>query len=170
MTSLTFDLESNAKKIEDVTKIHCLSFSTDNINIHTRSAYGIEAGVPLMYRKIIDVFKRVDTLIGHNIIAYDLPVLAKLVFKCDVQKLYDRYKIIDTLVISRALNPDRESGHSLENLAKFLKCEAKVQQKQWAEFEPNMITRCESDVRISIKVKEYLEKEIKLRCQFIKII
>lgn len=42
-----------------------------------------------------------DTLIGHNIIGYDIPVLHKLTDFRTTGELFD------TLVVSRLLNPDR---------------------------------------------------------------
>lgn len=160
--SIIFDLESNSKHIADVSKIWCLSFSQLDANkVHTITAGGIDAGVPLMYTRIRKLFQPGITLIGHNIIAYDLPVLAKLVFKCPVEVLYKRYKIIDTLVISRVLDPDRDGKkHSLEDWGKRLGGEQKVEQKVWTEFDPNMITRCESDVRLTEATLKTLQKEI----------
>ena len=56
----------------------------------------------------IKLLEQADTLIGHNIIGFDLPVLEKLYnFKYEG-------KIIDTLVMSRLYNPVRENGHSLK--------------------------------------------------------
>ena len=49
-----------------------------------------------------------DTLIGHNIIGFDIPMVEKF-GGVDLSKI----PVIDTLVLSRLFNPTREGGHSL---------------------------------------------------------
>ena len=52
--------------------------------------------------------QKADTLIGHNIIGFDIPYIKKLLGVDLTSK-----KLIDTLVLSRLFNPVREGGHSL---------------------------------------------------------
>lgn len=116
---------------------------------------------------IINHFKNAEILIGHNIIAYDLPVLAKLVFKCPVKKLYDTWEIHDTLVMSRALDPDRDGKrHSLADWGRRMGGEQKVEHESWDTWDPNLVTRCESDVRLTEKVYNELIKEVNQYARF----
>lgn len=156
MPSLLFDIECNNKYVNEVSIIWCFSFCLD---LGEEITYDFRD--PQTEVKVKDLFNRVDTIIGHNIIAYDLPVLAKLVFKCPVKELFKRYKTIDTLVLSRALDPDRDmKKHGLGDWAKRLGGEQKVKQSTWAEWDDNYLVRCPSDVRINKKVLSVLQQEI----------
>lgn len=56
-----------------------------------------------------DYLSKATTLIGHNIIGFDAPVLNRS------WKTKIRLKnVFDTLIVSRLLDPSREQGHSLE--------------------------------------------------------
>src|SRR5210317_1662898 len=50
-----------------------------------------------------------DQIIGHNIIGFDAPVLRK-VWSIGIKKS----KAVDTLILSRLLNPQLDGGHSLK--------------------------------------------------------
>jgi len=54
--------------------------------------------------------KEYDQIIGHNIIGFDAPVLRK-VWNIGIMKS----KAVDTLILSRLLNPQVEGGHSLKS-------------------------------------------------------
>ena len=93
-----------------------------------------------------------DTLIGHNIIGFDLPVL---------KRLYDfKYsgKIIDTLVMSRLYNPVRENGHSLKTWGYRLGV-PKQEQPEFDNYTPEMLDYCQQDVKLNEAVYHYLVKE-----------
>lgn len=97
-------------------------------------------------------------LIGHNIICYDIPLMQKLLYQCKDVNFGD---CVDTLVMSRVLNPDRLGGHSLEAWMERFGGEKKVKQEQWLEFDENMIARCQSDVLATERVYLELLKEIR---------
>jgi DNA polymerase-1 len=103
----------------------------------------------------IDYLFSASTLICHNEIAYDLAV---------IKKLYGREysgEVIDTLVLSRLLNPDRDGGHSLEALSKSLLGEdLKVVNEDWSVFTEHMLHRCVVDVRINKDVYYKLLEEM----------
>ena len=50
------------------------------------------------------------SVVGHNLIGYDLPVLKRL---WNVSVASER--IVDTLVLSRLFDPSKSGGHSLRN-------------------------------------------------------
>ena len=86
-----FDIETNALRIEDITEIHCC-------------VTGTPSGETRLYtdpEEWLFVLENAGTLIGHNIIQYDIPA---------IQKLYPSFKpkgrIIDTLICSRMFWPD----------------------------------------------------------------
>lgn len=92
------------------------------------------------------------TLVAHNGIAFDFRVLNKLFgFK------YDLDCVIDTLVTSRCLYPDRE-GHSLKwwgiKLGKH-----KGDYTDWSKFTPEMLEYCINDVDVLRRVYFSLEEE-----------
>lgn len=91
MTYMTFDIEADGL-LDEATKIHCISISTDFEE-------------PKCFTDIdhaLKILNWAETLIGHNIISYDLPLLKKL---CSWEPKTNQ-KIYDTFPISKILWPD----------------------------------------------------------------
>ena len=85
-----FDIETDALKISDVTEIHCCAINSGEETV--------------LYRDPDDwlpILENAGTIIGHNVISYDIAV---------IKKLYPRFRpegrIIDTLILSRMFYPD----------------------------------------------------------------
>jgi len=109
--------------------------------------------------ELIKLIKRYSMVLGHNIINYDIPTLRKLYKAFWKGQRWPKPR--DTLVLSRLLYPDLKlpeqligigkkiGPHSLEAWAYRLKGELKVEQEDWSEYDPNMVLRCESDVRLT---------------------
>lgn len=94
-----FDLESDGL-LDECTKIYCFCY----YNIETNESVSLTN-----YDDIINIVTdKNNTLIGHNIIRFDVPVLEKIL-KCKV-----RCKLIDTLALSWYLYPMR-TKHGLES-------------------------------------------------------
>jgi len=98
-----------------------------------------------------------SVLVGHNLIGFDLPVLA------NVWGWVPDCQIIDTLVMSRLASPSREGGHSLKHLA----LRAGLEQKQdfnVADFDgpltQEMIDYCLQDTRANVDVFNMLRREL----------
>ena len=102
----------------------------------------------------IKFLQKADRLIGHNILGYDIPVIKKLTGV----DLYHSDKIIDTLVLSRLLNPTREGGHSIAKWGYKLGL-PKKDSPEWSAFTQEMLSYCERDVDINYKLFNYLKKE-----------
>ena len=102
----------------------------------------------------LDLMSKATSLVGHNIYAYDLPLLRKL-----KGFTYDG-KIADTLILSQLLNFSRAGGHGLANWGEKLGV-AKPVQEQWLFFEERMLNRCEMDVKINVKTLLILRREFK---------
>ena len=159
-----FDLEAN--RLYNPTVIHCItvggpespseSFSTDPVGLGTST---IERGLERLREP------QKGTLVGHNIIGFDLPVLKTL----HNWEPHENTKIFDTLVVSRLLNPDRrkhssdtsKSGpHSLEAWG-YRVGKAKPHHETWDVLDPAMLRRNREDVEINNLVYTLLQGEMK---------
>ena len=96
---LVFDIETDDLK---ATKIWCIVAQ----DLETNEIFKFP---PKKLQDGYDLLMSADTLIGHNIIGFDIPMIEKFAGI----KLSNK-KILDTLVMSRLFNPTREGGHSLE--------------------------------------------------------
>src|SRR5210317_704922 len=97
---LVFDIETDDL---NYTKVWCIVAKEE----HPDCIGKVHAFGPDMIEEGIKFLQQADTLIGHNIMGFDIPCLEDLFnvkFDC---------KIVDTLVMSRLANPIQENGHSL---------------------------------------------------------
>jgi hypothetical protein len=113
----------------------------------------IESFRPQQLDQLVTQLQNATTLVGHNIIAYDLPALWKIKGKWDTVPL-----ILDTLIISRTLWPERPWGHSLEGWGEYLG-EKKGDFSDFEEYSEEMLEYCEQDVIVTVKVLHALNKE-----------
>ena len=103
---IVFDIETDGLYF-DVTKLHCIG-----IKILGESSIKLFHGDTL--QEGLNLLMSADTLIGHNIIQYDIPVLEKLTnFKFNG-------KVIDTIILSRLIYPNLYDLDS-NNLSHFTK-------------------------------------------------
>ncbi len=143
MNLTIFDIESDGL---NPTKIHVLSvyYQDKEGKWHIKSTTN--------YDEMRKYFLKPQTLVGHYIKLYDIPVVERLL---DI-KIPVESRIIDTCGLSWALYPDRPS-HGLEDWGK----EFGVPKKPIDDWEnlpiEEYIERCEQDIRINLKVwmKEY---------------
>ena len=142
--NLVFDIETDGLK---PSKIHCIVAVDDQNKVYTFKPDQIVEGVEFL--------SKADTLIGHNIIGYDLPVIKKLV-KVD---LNDYVKVFDTLVVSRLINPNQEGGHSLEMWGYRLRFH-KSDQPDFSKYSKEMLNYCIKDAQLNKKVYEELRKNM----------
>jgi len=139
---LVFDIEADGLH---PTKIHCIVAIDQDDNIYKFRPDSLDEGVEFL--------RKADTLIGHNIVGYDIPAIKKLK-GVDLTKSCN---LIDTLLISRLLKPTREGGHSLEMWGYRLKFH-KSDQPEWDVFTEEMLEYCIKDVQLNKKVYETLKK------------
>ena len=161
---LVFDLEANGLYDDKINKDGSVSKAADTIWCIV--AKDIETGKVMQFTREIRGFStetgidrglrvlaHAEELIGHNIIDYDLRL---------IKKLYPSFcpngKILDTMILSQLLNPDRVNGHSLGQYGKELG-HPKPEHEDWSQFSPEMLHRCTEDVEINHKVYDYLMKE-----------
>ena len=95
-----------------------------------------------------------DTIIGHNIIGFDIPVLEE-----HLGIDFSKHKIIDTLVLSRLYNPQLEDGHSLKAWGERLKF-LKGDHDDWSKLSDEMVTYCYRDLDLTQAVYEWLTKKL----------
>ena len=95
--NLVFDLESDGL-YDDVTHIHCIGvYDLDTKQTLVFNDEGSEQPIT----KGVQLLEDADTLVGHNIIGYDLPVIRKL-----FPWFQFTGRAVDTLVLSRIYHAD----------------------------------------------------------------
>ena len=156
---LIFDLETDGL-LDDVTKIHCIvTQDTETGDVRTYDPTQIDLA--------LEVLENADRIGGHNVMAYDIPVL---------RKLYDfKYngKLFDTLVASRLIWPNMKEkdmlkrtvdnkligSHSLKawgQRLKFHKGDYGEQDEAWDAYTPEMLDYCVQDVALNVKLYELI--------------
>ena len=142
---LVFDIETDDLK---ATKIHCIvAKDVDTQEVFSFSPDNLQAGYEFL--------ATADTLIGHNIIGFDIPMVHKF-SNVDLSKI----PVIDTLVLSRLFNPAREGGHSLEKWGYKLGYH-KIDFSDYLNYSQDMMDYCIRDVELNLEVFKELRKESK---------
>jgi len=154
--------------------MYVLDIETDGLldemtTIHCAVAKDYKTGEVIQFRhNDLDTFAGLidgNVVIGHNLISFDMPA---------IQRFYDvsPKMEIDTLVMSRLLNPDRErpeglpqkvGPHSLKAWGYrlgFYKGEYGEQEDAWVDFNEDMLAYCVQDVELTEQVYKALMKEM----------
>ena len=163
--TLVFDLETNGL-LHDVTRIHCIAIydsTTDEIetyNDEKNNKYSISEGI----NKLLVA----DTIVGHNIIGFDIPCISKL-----YNFFTPRSSIVDTLLLSRLYHPNLYDidykhewpfmplklygRHSLESygyrLGEYKGEFGKT--SDWSEWSQEMEDYCAQDVEVTKKLCDH---------------
>ena len=141
-SKIVFDIEADGLHPNNV---WCIVAKELDGKIHTFDNTQIDEGIKFL--------QEADTLIGHNIIGYDIPVLEKLYdvkFNCNVE---------DTLVMSRLFNPVRENGHALKAWGWRVGMLKQEQPEDFDSYTPEMLEYCIQDVKLNEAVYKFLIKE-----------
>lgn len=164
--SLIFDIETNGL-LQDVSTIHCLAIhdlSTDQTIAYNDT--GNQEPISRGLQRLADA----DSIIGHNIIGYDLPVIRKLYSWFNSPAL-----VVDTLLLSRLYHPDMINldkkrawdgmplklygKHSLESYGYRLD-ERKGDYgstSNWADWSQEMEDYCIQDVHVTTKLWKHFQ-------------
>lgn len=168
MTRYIFDIECNGF-LDTVTKLHSLVLMDLDTGLMSSFAY------PGEYSSLIngevELLEGATELIGHNVIAFDLPVLQKL-----MPSLKITAKVTDTLVLSRLIHSDLKAEDAPRLAAKTItpKLYGSHSLEAWGErlgmlkgnyeggfevWSQEMQDYCEQDVRVTQKLYDYLRPE-----------
>lgn len=162
--TLIFDLETDGL-LNDVTCIHCLVIH--DVEADQTIVYNDQGDKEPVVRGI-ERLEDAGTIVGHNIINYDLPVIRKL-----FPWFQNTGRVLDTLVLSRLyhadiLKKDLRKGwkhmpaqlhgrHSLEaygyRLGEYKGSFSKT--TDWKEWSQDMQDYCEQDVVVTKKLCEH---------------
>ncbi len=145
MRVLTYDTESNGL-LEEATTIHCAVTKIGDV---------LTTYDPSTVRNFITDLSNLssDTIIcAHNQITHDLPLMEK------IYGYRHRGKVLDTLVLSRLLNPERVGRHGLEAWGERLG-RSKPDHEDWENYTPELLHRCSEDVEINELVLHELLRE-----------
>ena len=165
--TILFDLETSGLLNNDGTRIHCavLHYLEDGRNeTYNDECHGKGMSSPIV--RAVQHLQLADTIIGHNIIGFDIPI---------IKSIYHFFsysgRIIDTLVLSRCYHPnlydiDKVSRkipeklygrHSLEayghRLGEYKGDYGKT--TDWKEWSQDMEDYCVQDVVVTKKLCEH---------------
>ena len=180
--TIVFDLETNGL-LNDATCIHCVALnwcSDDRTETFNDEAYGdgsydIKEDAPMGGNYAIHTglqwLETADTLVGHNIVGFDLPI---------IKRIYPWFnftgRIIDTLLLSRLYHPNLldidkvrnwkhmplqlYGRHSLEaygyRLNEYKGNFGKT--TDWKEWSQEMEDYCKQDVIVTTKLWRHFHK------------
>ena len=157
MNTLTFDIETNGIKnwatLSDLDTLHCLSIYesyTQEMSSYSTVAGNIEEG--------LEKLSNAKTIVGHNVIGFDVPALRKLYG-------FTHDNVIDTLVLARCIFPDVRNddfkrtdfdnkligSHSLKAWGTRLGIlkDNYGETADWSQWSQEMQDYCEQDVRVT---------------------
>lgn len=169
----SIDYTASPYKLKDTFRIWCIvtkDIDTKEIRVFKEDQ---------IISEFVPYFKQATAVIAHNGINYDLLVLklyAGLDYEVEPDMLAGKpVEIIDTMILSKVLNPDRFGGHSLDAWGTRLS-NNKIDYRQrlidlgvmqgnepkgfeFSFFHPEMITYCTQDVNLTESVYNGLMKE-----------
>ena len=132
-----FDIETDGL---EASRVHCICAMLDNDETTVYNFIGGEANG--LFRKWL-ASENVDTLVGHNIINFDVPVLRR------ITGMDWDFNLRDTIVLSRLYNPSLDGGHSLRSWGERLGNYKDDYQGGWEEYSHEMLEYCQQDVRVT---------------------
>ena len=112
-----------------------------------------ENGVTLVHGTpdtLSEALRGSQSVVGHNLIGYDMPVLERL---WGITVAPER--VLDTLVLSRLYEPSKSGGHSLRNWGECLGF-PKGDHTDWSQLSQEMIDYCIRDVEVTEAVHQKL--------------
>jgi len=156
MRTASIDLESN-NFLPMCDKIHVICCKMDDGEVFPfRNKGGFQSWL---------MSNNPERVVIHNGLGFDLLVLW-IVWGMEIEvgrvSRIGEWKgqIVDTCLLSQRLNPDREGGHSLDNLAKLAGTFKQEYKGGFEEYTTEMEEYCKQDVNALWEVWKMLLKEI----------
>jgi len=166
--NLIFDIETNGL-YDDVTHIHCIGVY--DLDTKQTLVYNDEGNTEPI-TKGVQLLEDANSLVGHNIIGYDLPVIRKLFPWFSPSGV-----VMDTLVLSRIYHADilkvdqkrrwnhmplqLYGRHSLEaygyRLGEYKGCFGRT--TDWKEWSQEMQDYCIQDVNVTTKLWKHFQQK-----------
>lgn len=151
MSFYILDIETNGLNPD---KLWCIVVK--DLTANTVSSFAFPSGVPNDYPEAVSTFlglvSSVSAWVGHNIIAYDLPIISHFI----PSFVFDPARVIDTLVVCRTLNYAVDGGNSLEAWGNRLGC-PKTNFSDFSTFTQAMLDYCIQDVEVTGKLYALIE-------------
>jgi DNA polymerase-1 len=159
---IIFDIETDGL-LQDVTKVHCLVIQ----DTRTGKVWDFHGS---SMKEGLTILAESPEIGGHNIIAFDIPVLEKL-YGFDYKG-----EVFDTLVASRLIWSNLKEkdlmkrtvsnrligSHSLKAWGERLnyhKGSYGEQEDAWESFTPEMLEYCKQDVGLNVKLYEMIQRK-----------
>lgn len=147
---VVIDIESNSVEVlkaSEIWVIVCKDIDTGKNYIFrkvTQDAHEL--------KRFYEFAKGIKLWIGHNIIAYDYPVLRSLCsdFNVDISGC-----VFDTYIVSKLLDYARPQGHSLEAWGEVLGSK-KIKFTDFTQYSQEMEDYCAQDVDVSHRLYDFL--------------
>ncbi len=145
-------LDTEVDKLRGYTKFHCCvtrDIDTGEVNVFRPFQSEEEK------ERLRDHLSKATTIVGHNIIAFDLDVLES--FLGFVPS--DPSIVVDTLVLSRLLDYNRPGGHSLEAWGERFG----IKKSEWNNFDEwsqELEDRCIGDTDINGRLYNYFSRHL----------
>jgi DNA polymerase I-like protein with 3'-5' exonuclease and polymerase domains len=95
------------------------------------------------------------TLVFHNGIGFDVPVLEKL-----LGTDFTGTKVEDTMIMSQLTEPRREGGHSLSSWGERMHF-PKGDYEDWSKFTDEMLEYCVRDVEVTTQLYNRLQEDVR---------
>ena len=161
---LVFDIETDGL-LDTMTTVHCaVAKDYKTGEVHT---FG-----PTEITKFLELIDG-EVVIGHNIINFDMPALHKWCVLTGNLLMFPLVQMeIDTLVLSRLLNPDRERPEGLPQKVGpnslqawgyrvgIYKGDYGKQEAAFDQYNEDMLAYCRQDVEVTEQVYKHLLKEM----------
>src|SRR5713226_921142 len=144
---VVLDIECEGLKPKSIWVIVCKDLDYVKLNEFDTGAYHIFRRVtddPTVAREAREFLEQCTQIIGHNVLGYDIPVLA-LLLNLDLASLASR--ALDTLVVSKLVDYSRK-GHSLEDYGAEYGI-PKGECEDFSQYSLELEERCISDVDIN---------------------
>ena len=144
--TLVFDIETNGLLL-DVSKFwvgvtYCIETKEEKVFYEAQD--------------MVTYLNEADTLIGHNIIGYDIPTLNKL----SSIHINSSIRLIDTIILAKLAYYDKDKSwsHSLDAYGERLG-EKKGSYNDWSKYTKEMETYCKQDVKVTYKLYQHLKRK-----------